>query len=244
MFAINYGRVSAPQTCAQPVAAAARAATSGARAAERVAPGSDVQVTLRLQRHGCAAGARDEAGVGSGGGRAGGPRGGRAGGEPERRGVLGQARDGGRRGPRRRGDDGRRGARDGDLPGAGGRRPEDPDLALDGRDPANRKVSLASRSGGGRLPTVTQLALAHAEPVPPDGDDRLQPGAARAGGAGDLLGGRAAGADPGAGGPRAGRVPRCWDGRDDHGNPMSAGIYYAHLKAAKSQFTRTLMYLK
>jgi hypothetical protein len=35
-----------------------------------------------------------------------------------------------------------------------------------------------------------------------------------------------------------------WDGRDDHGNPMSAGIYYTHLKAAQRGFTRTLTYLK
>ena len=35
-----------------------------------------------------------------------------------------------------------------------------------------------------------------------------------------------------------------WEGRDDHGNPVSAGIYYAHLKAAQCGFTRTLTYLR
>jgi hypothetical protein len=35
-----------------------------------------------------------------------------------------------------------------------------------------------------------------------------------------------------------------WDGRDDLGQPMSAGIYYAQLKAAQRGFTRTLTYLK
>jgi flagellar hook assembly protein FlgD len=35
-----------------------------------------------------------------------------------------------------------------------------------------------------------------------------------------------------------------WDGRDDRGNPMSAGVYYAQLKTARRGFTRTLTYLK
>jgi hypothetical protein len=35
-----------------------------------------------------------------------------------------------------------------------------------------------------------------------------------------------------------------WDGRDDQGNPMSAGIYYAQMKAAQRGFTRKLTYLK
>jgi hypothetical protein len=35
-----------------------------------------------------------------------------------------------------------------------------------------------------------------------------------------------------------------WDGRDDHGDPMAAGVYYAHLKTAERGFTRTLTYLK
>jgi hypothetical protein len=35
-----------------------------------------------------------------------------------------------------------------------------------------------------------------------------------------------------------------WDGRDDHGNPTSAGVYYARLVAGKSHFTRSIVYLK
>jgi flagellar hook assembly protein FlgD len=35
-----------------------------------------------------------------------------------------------------------------------------------------------------------------------------------------------------------------WDGRDDNGNPMSAGVYYAHLVTAQGRLTRTMTHLK
>ena len=35
-----------------------------------------------------------------------------------------------------------------------------------------------------------------------------------------------------------------WDGRDDRGQPMSAGVYYAHLATPAGRFTRTLTYLR
>jgi hypothetical protein len=35
-----------------------------------------------------------------------------------------------------------------------------------------------------------------------------------------------------------------WDGRDDGGSAMSAGVYYAHLVTAQGRFSRTLTYLK
>jgi hypothetical protein len=35
-----------------------------------------------------------------------------------------------------------------------------------------------------------------------------------------------------------------WDGRDDHGNAASAGVYYARFVTAKVRMTRTMVYLK
>jgi hypothetical protein len=35
-----------------------------------------------------------------------------------------------------------------------------------------------------------------------------------------------------------------WDGRDDHGQPMPAGVYYAHLATPAGRFNRTLTYLR
>jgi len=35
-----------------------------------------------------------------------------------------------------------------------------------------------------------------------------------------------------------------WDGRDDQGQPMSAGVYYAHLATPAGHFTRVLTYLR
>ena len=35
-----------------------------------------------------------------------------------------------------------------------------------------------------------------------------------------------------------------WDGRDDRGQPMAAGVYYAHLATPAGRFTRTLTYLR
>jgi len=35
-----------------------------------------------------------------------------------------------------------------------------------------------------------------------------------------------------------------WNGRDDQGNPMSAGVYYAHFASGKVRMTRTVVYLR
>ena len=35
-----------------------------------------------------------------------------------------------------------------------------------------------------------------------------------------------------------------WDGRDDGGNPMPAGVYYARLKTADRTMTRAITYLR
>ena len=35
-----------------------------------------------------------------------------------------------------------------------------------------------------------------------------------------------------------------WDGRDDHGNAMSAGVFYARLVAGRVHMTRTMSYLR
>jgi hypothetical protein len=42
----------------------------------------------------------------------------------------------------------------------------------------------------------------------------------------------------------AGEYRMTWDGRDDGGAAMRAGVYYAHLVTVKGRFTRTLTYLK
>jgi hypothetical protein len=35
-----------------------------------------------------------------------------------------------------------------------------------------------------------------------------------------------------------------WDGRDDNGAPVAAGMFYARLSAPQGQFTKTLVYLR
>jgi hypothetical protein len=41
-----------------------------------------------------------------------------------------------------------------------------------------------------------------------------------------------------------GEYRQSWDGRDDRGNPLSAGVFYAHLTAGKIRITRAIVYLK
>jgi hypothetical protein len=124
----------------------------------------------------------------------------------------------------------------------------DPKIRLasaDARDPQNRKVSLATSERAVRpLPAVTQLAPAMPNPFRQTATISFS--LAQAGpvelGVFSVDGRRVRTL------VRAFREPgeyrATWDGRDDHGNPMSAGIYYAQLKAAQRGFTRTLTYLK
>jgi flagellar hook assembly protein FlgD len=35
-----------------------------------------------------------------------------------------------------------------------------------------------------------------------------------------------------------------WDGRDENGNPMAAGIFYARFTAGRAEFTRRMTYLR
>jgi flagellar hook assembly protein FlgD len=35
-----------------------------------------------------------------------------------------------------------------------------------------------------------------------------------------------------------------WDGRDDNGVPVSAGMFFARLSAPQGQFTKSLVYLR
>ena len=42
----------------------------------------------------------------------------------------------------------------------------------------------------------------------------------------------------------AGVYRAAWDGRDQGRNPVAPGVFYAHLKVAGKQFTKTLVYLK
>jgi flagellar hook assembly protein FlgD len=41
-----------------------------------------------------------------------------------------------------------------------------------------------------------------------------------------------------------GEYQATWDGRDDGGNPISAGVYYARLETVDRQLIRAITYLK
>jgi hypothetical protein len=125
----------------------------------------------------------------------------------------------------------------------------DPKIRLagvDARDAGNRKVTLAATelATGPKLPTVT--ALSFAQPNPFRGNATLAFSLAQ--------GGRVELAIYGVDGRRvrtvvsgareAGEYREAWDGRDDRGNPMSAGVYYAQLVAGKVRQTRTIVYLR
>jgi hypothetical protein len=117
--------------------------------------------------------------------------------------------------------------------------------SVDARDPQNRKVSLATSERVVRpLPTVTLLAPATPNPFCQAATLAFS---LAQGGPVELAvfsvdGRRVRTLVRESREPGEYRVT--WDGRDDHGNPMSAGIYYAHLKAAQRGFTRTLTYLR
>jgi hypothetical protein len=42
----------------------------------------------------------------------------------------------------------------------------------------------------------------------------------------------------------AGQYQAAWDGRDDGGRPVAAGIYYARLSTAQGRFTRAIVFIK
>jgi hypothetical protein len=244
VFAMTYARVSAPQTSVQPVAADRDELLL--ESVDRVAAGKDVEVSLRLRSTGAVQGLATRLSwdpevvtpVSHG-----------AGALAEGQGALVLSA--------------RPGTVDAAVLGTGaGFRGEgvvatvtfralqagDPRIHLasaDARDPQNRKVSLATSERAAKpLPTVTQLALAMPNPfrhvatlafsLAQGGPVELAVFSVDGRRVRTLI--------------RESREPGeyrvTWDGRDDHGNPMSAGIYYAHLKAAQRGFTRTLTYLR
>jgi hypothetical protein len=118
-------------------------------------------------------------------------------------------------------------------------------VSVDARDTGNQKLSLTTSERTVEvLPTVTQLAFAMPNPFRQTAT--LAFSLAQAGPV-EL-------AVYSVDGRRVRTLVRefrepgeyrvTWDGRDDHGNPMSGGIYYAHLKAAQRGFTRRLTYLR
>ena len=244
VFAMTYGRVSAPQASAQPVAADRDELLL--ERVDRVVAGKDVQVSLRLRGTGAvqalATALSWDPGVVT-------PDGYEAGALAGSQGALVLSA--------------RPGAVDAAVLGAGaGFRGEgviatvtfraledgDPKIHLasaDARDPRNRKVSLATSEQAANLPpTVTRLAPALPNPFRQTATIAFS---LAQGGPVDLavfsVDGRRVrtlvreSREPG-------EYQVTWDGRDDHGNPMSAGIYFAHLKTAQRGFTRTLTYLR
>ena len=115
--------------------------------------------------------------------------------------------------------------------------------AVDGRDLGNRKAPVA-QSERLAVPKVTWLASAM--PNPFRGTTTLTFSLAQRGGV-ELaiysVDGRRVRTlvsevrEPG-------EYRLSWDGRDDAGHAMSAGVYYARLVTAHGRFTRTLAYLR
>ena len=244
VFAMTFARVSSPQTSIQPVAADSDALLL--ESVDRVAEGKDVQVSLRLRGTGAVQGIAIRLSwdpevvtpVGHG-----------AGALAESQGALVLSA--------------RPGTVDAAVLGTGagfrgegvvatvtfrGLKAGDPKIRLalaDARGPQNRKVILATSERVVRLlPVVTQLAPAI--PNPFHRTAMIVFSLAQAGPvelAVFSVDGRRVrtlvreSREPG-------EYRLIWDGRDDRGNPMSAGVYYAHLKAAQSGFTRTLTYLR
>jgi hypothetical protein len=244
VFAMTFARVSAPQASMQPVAADRDELLL--ESVDRVVADKDVQVSLRLRSTGAVQGLAMRLSwdtevvtpVGHG-----------AGALAESQGALVLSA--------------RPGTVDAAVFGAGaGFRGEgvvatvtfralkagDPKIRLasaDARDPQNHKVSLITSERVVRpLPAITQLA-----PATPNPFRRTATIAFSLAQAGPVelavfaVDGRRVRTLV-----RASREPGeyrlTWDGRDDHGNPMPAGVYYAQLKAAQRGFTRTLTYLR
>jgi hypothetical protein len=118
--------------------------------------------------------------------------------------------------------------------------------AVDARDTRNEPVTLnATREAlAPALPTVTTLSFAM--PNPFRGTVTLAFSLAQSGPV-DL---RIYGVDGRlvrtlvSGTQEPGYYRPVWDGRDDHGNEMSAGVFYARLVAGKVRVTRTMSYLR
>jgi len=118
--------------------------------------------------------------------------------------------------------------------------------AVDARDTRNAMVTLnATREAAApALPTVT--ALSFAQPNPFRDEVTLAFSLAQPGPVslriysvdGRLVRTLASGTR------EAGYYRPVWDGRDDHGNAMSAGVYYARLVAGRVRVTRTMSYLR
>ncbi len=247
MFALNYGQVSGPQTSARPVASAASGSdVLTLERPELVAMGAPVTVTLHMQGSGALLAlstklAWDPAVV-----------------EPvsheagewltAQNGVAFSAKPG---------------AVDAAVFAAQGMSGEgvlatmtfkvlsagDPKIriaALDGRNAGNRKVAVgqAEQLSAAKLPTATQLAFA--QPNPFRGEVALAFSLAQRGPVELAIysvdGRRVRTLVSEAREP--GEYRQTWDGRDDGGNLMSAGVYYAYLSAGKSRHTRTVVYLK
>ena len=118
--------------------------------------------------------------------------------------------------------------------------------SVDGRDLANRKVgvTVSVDAVGPRVPVVTQLAPI--APNPAQGSARIAWSLAHAGPV-DIavyaVNGRRL-ATLVHGSLAAGDYSRAWDGKDDAGHAVGAGVYYVHMVSAGQRFTRTVAYLK
>jgi hypothetical protein len=116
-------------------------------------------------------------------------------------------------------------------------------LSADGRDALNRKVAVTSTVRP-ITPTVTQLALS--KPNPFRQTATVSFSLAKGGPMEVTLfsvdGRRVRTLVKGVQEP--GEYTLVWDGRDDHGSPVSAGVYFLHLTTAQGRFTRTMTYLR
>jgi hypothetical protein len=118
--------------------------------------------------------------------------------------------------------------------------------SLDGRDARNQKVAVTSslRPLTPMVPLVTRLAPA--KPNPFRQATTVVFSLAERGTADLLLysvdGRKVRTLTQGVREP--GEYTLVWDGCDDDGNAMAAGVYYAHLTTAQGRFTRTLTYLR
>jgi len=118
--------------------------------------------------------------------------------------------------------------------------------SLDGRDAMNRKVTVASSLTplAAAVPAVTRLGLAQPNPFRATATiafSLAQPGNV------DLTlfsvdGRRVRTLARGVREP--GEYTEVWDGRDEAGQTVAAGVYYALLQTPQGRFTRTVTYLK
>ena len=118
--------------------------------------------------------------------------------------------------------------------------------STDGRDARNQKVTVATaqRPLAAVAPTVTRLAPS--KPNPFNATATISYSLAKGGPVELLLysvdGRRVRTLGNGVQGP--GEYTLTWDGRDDHGGQVAAGIYYLHMLTEQGRFRRTMTYLK